>query len=130
MVALLANKLPCFACFAWLLCCFAGRPNPSENIKSSQGLGHIFHLKVPVVPVVISNITSRIRMALIEPLEVHSVSHFSMEVTSNIEGKLLGIVKPAWIGVCKSEQRLSWLKSMCERGLAVREIELYAKTQT
>ena len=43
-------------------------------------------------------------------------------------GELLGIVRPTWIKVTESEQRLSWLKNMERKKLIVRDIESYAKS--
>jgi len=42
-------------------------------------------------------------------------------------GSMLGTVKPLWIKVTESEQRISWLKSMIDRELVVRDLEAYAK---
>ena len=45
------------------------------------------------------------------------------------EGTLLGAVLPVWLKVTESEQRLMWLERMVRRGICVREIENYAKSQ-
>ena len=43
-------------------------------------------------------------------------------------GSLLGIVRPTWIKITESEQRLAWLQSMERKRLIVRDIESYAKS--
>ena len=43
-------------------------------------------------------------------------------------GSLLGIVRPTWIKITESEQRLAWLQSMVRKRLIVRDIESYAKS--
>ena len=45
------------------------------------------------------------------------------------EGPLLGVVRPAWIKVTESEQRVTWLNKMVKRGLCVNDIEAYIKCE-
>ena len=45
------------------------------------------------------------------------------------EGPLLGVVRPAWVKVLESEQRISWLTKMVQKGLCVRDIEAYVKLE-
>ena len=45
------------------------------------------------------------------------------------EGPLLGAVRPAWYRVTESEQRISWLNKMIRKGLLVRGIEIYFKSE-
>ena len=45
------------------------------------------------------------------------------------EGPLLGVARPVWLKVTESEQRLSWLDKMVKKGLCVKEIESYARSQ-
>ena len=53
----------------------------------------------------------------------------SPDHSANARGKLLGKVKPKWIKVIESEQRMQWLKSMIRKKLLVRDIEAFLKTQ-
>ena len=41
--------------------------------------------------------------------------------------KLLETVRPVWTKVTESEQRLSWMKSMIDKKLIVRDLDAYAK---
>ena len=54
---------------------------------------------------------------------------YSSDHSANARGKLLGKVKPKWIKVIESEQRMQWLKSMIHKKLLVRDIEAFLKTQ-
>ena len=45
-------------------------------------------------------------------------------------GDLLGIVKPTWIKAMESETRMTWLKTMIDRKLVVRDIESFGKNTT
>jgi len=56
----------------------------------------------------------------------HSVS-CSMPTTLR-RGSLLGILRPTWIKITESEQRLSWLQDMERKKLVVRDIEAYGKS--
>ena len=42
-------------------------------------------------------------------------------------GNLLGIMRPLWIKVCESEQRIAWLTKMIGKRLVVRNLEAFAK---
>ena len=42
-------------------------------------------------------------------------------------GDMLGIIRPYWIKVAESEQRLAWLQTMVQRELVVRDLESFAK---
>ena len=42
-------------------------------------------------------------------------------------GDMLGIIRPYWMKVTESEQRLAWLQTMIQRELIVRDIESFAK---
>ena len=41
---------------------------------------------------------------------------------------MLGAVRPQWIKVTESEQRIAWLRLMIERNLVVRDVEAFAKS--
>ena len=41
-------------------------------------------------------------------------------------GPLLGIVKPIWIKVTESEQRVAWMLDMIRKGLVVRDLDVLA----
>ena len=45
------------------------------------------------------------------------------------KGNLLGTIRPIWIKVLESEQRISWLKKMLDKGLCVRDLEAYVKSE-
>ena len=50
-------------------------------------------------------------------------------VPTSWEGKLLGVVRPAWLKVTESEQRVTWLTKMVKRDLCVKDIEAYVKLE-
>ena len=62
-----------------------------------------------------------------ETVCLSSASFGSMENTHK-GGNLLGVVRPHWIKVTESEQRIAWLKKMISMKLVVREIDSYAKS--
>ena len=51
----------------------------------------------------------------------------SSSIYSRRRGNLLGDLRPYWIKVKESEQRLRWLKQMVKLDLVVRDIDAYAK---
>ena len=42
-------------------------------------------------------------------------------------GNLLGILRPLWMKVCESEQRISWMTKMIGKKLVVRNLDAFAK---
>ena len=43
-------------------------------------------------------------------------------------GNELGTMRPHWLRVTESEQRIAWLKTMGRKELVVRDLESYAKS--
>ena len=75
------------------------------------------------------------------PIAQSAISKPSFELETNVSntdlstnedtlrgGNLLGVVRPYWMKVTESEQRLAWLKTMRGRDLVVRDLESYAKS--
>ena len=50
------------------------------------------------------------------------------DITSK-KGYLLGAIKPIWLKVLESEQRILWLRKMVEKGLCVRDLQAYIKSE-
>ena len=50
------------------------------------------------------------------------------DITSK-KGYLLGAIKPIWLKVLESEQRTLWLRRMVEKGLCVRDLQAYIKSE-
>ena len=57
------------------------------------------------------------------PLLEHS------EHSAKARGIMLGKIKPYWIKVMASEQRINWLKGMVRKGLLVRDVDAFLKSQ-
>ena len=45
------------------------------------------------------------------------------------EGSLIGVVRPLWMKVTESEQRISWLDKMVKRKLCVKDLESYISAE-
>ena len=45
------------------------------------------------------------------------------------EGPLLSVMRPTWVKVMESEQRIAWLQRMVDRKLCVKDLEAYVKLQ-
>ena len=56
-----------------------------------------------------------------------SQTHFSPTYKTLRRGDMLSIIRPYWIKVAESEQRLAWLQTMVQRELVVRDLESFAK---
>ena len=61
-------------------------------------------------------------------LSVNSKCSTSKEPTS-WEGPLLSVMRPTWVKVMESEQRIAWLQRMVDRKLCVKDLEAYVKLQ-
>ena len=59
---------------------------------------------------------------------VDSKGSTSMEPTS-WEGPLLSVMRPTWVKVMESEQRIAWLHKIVEKKLCVKDLEAYIKLQ-
>ena len=51
------------------------------------------------------------------------------EHSAKARGIMLGKIKPYWIKVMASEQRINWLKGMVRKGLLVRDVDAFLKSQ-
>ena len=75
--------------------------------------------------------TSKTVVSNPNPRKETNVSNLDV-VTNNEDtlrgGNLLGVVRPFWLKVTESEQRLAWLKTMRKNDLVVRDLESYAKS--
>ena len=58
--------------------------------------------------------------------DINKISFSNMETTLT-RGNLLGAVRPLWVKVTESEQRIAWLKKMIGKKLVVRDLNAYIK---